>query len=62
MKEKKQKTWEDQQKTNSTLQTVSQVSSIVGTVASAGSVITAGVATGLITNLNDQIQKCKNSF
>ena len=54
--------WAKQQKTNNILETVSNVSTIVGTVASAGSAISSGVATALINTIAQQVKDCKGSF
>lgn len=53
---------EKQQKTNKVLNTVSTISGIVGTVASGTATITTSVATGLITNIANQVKNCKGTF
>lgn len=58
----KDEKWAKQQKTNNVLETVSNVSTIVGTVASAGTAISSSVATALINTIAQQVKDCKGSF
>lgn len=58
----KDEKWAKQQKTNNVLETVSNVSTIVGTVASAGTAISSSVATALINTITKQVKDCKGSF
>lgn len=54
--------YEKQEKKNKTLSTVSNISSIVGTVASGVATVTSTVATGLITTIAKQVKNCKETF
>ena len=56
------KNGQNNKKTNNVLETVSNVSTIVGTVASAGTAISSSVATALINTIAQQVKDCKGSF
>lgn len=58
----KNTSYEQQEKKNKTLSTVSNISSIVGTVASGVATVTSTVATGLITTIAKQVKNCKETF
>ncbi|MGN0929260.1 MAG: hypothetical protein ACI4N3_01315 [Alphaproteobacteria bacterium] len=58
----KNTSYEQQQKKNKTLSTVSNISSIVGTVASGAATITSTVAAGLISTIAKQVKSCKGTF